>query len=494
MTSYSIQALEKLVQDGIQTVEFLQQDPENFSKTYGRSAIQKPTTRNRIDAWESLRSDNDNTHNTDKGRDRSETRKNKSESEGASRIDARDGGEGSAKRQITTSGEKSLDYQVWDAQNITRSGGGAWRDSESGLPELGARGNADHDRDQEPQGYNPDGEVDAGEHRQIMIMDHEMSAAETNPDSTSAVNIRNATTDDLQDVFKEGAPKMHRRLRGITTMSTAEEKAGRSSDPVKKGIEENTASTLLGVIPLSGNGAIPNVHQLLLHQPSSDAHAEDAQSCVQDVQQTGFTYQSDSSAHDSQSIEGKIDLVLNQLEVLHKKLDCLPEIKEEIKNINKKITNLSLGLSTVENYIKSMMVIIPGSGKNESNNDKEINPDLRAVIGRDRTRGLKEVQSSKSNLEDLNIDNPYKTGIDSSFIIKELDFKDSNAANFIPRNDKSSYYTIIAMIKDEVSDKVKQQEIIEWVEQTAETMSLDEIYRILRSSFNEISSEDDLED
>lgn len=205
---------------------------------------------------------------------------------------------------------------------------------------------------------------------------------------------------------------------------------------------------------------------------------------MQDVSTTGATGQSNEAACYNQEVEGKLNLVLRELDSISKRLDYLPEIKEEIKNINKKITNLSLGLSTVENYIKSMMIIIPSSGKAEGKDTPEVNPDLKAVIGRDKTRGLREVLDQRSDLESLELTSSTKGSIDKKYITQELDFDKSNAANFIPSNDPSSYYTIVAMIKDEIEDIKKQHDLINWVSESMTKYPIEQIYRLVREALD----------
>nr|WPV62551.1 MAG: phosphoprotein [Longquan rodent jeilongvirus 2] len=485
MTSYNIAELTKLVHNGIQTVESLQQSKEDLQKTYGRSAIQQPGTKARVAAWESISSNNDNTSSKDQGRARGKEGGNQDESKG---NPTDDGGHGEKPRGywvLSETRKETPDKQVRDAKDIDGNSSRTGGYSAGGLPEAGAGEHTDQSGNQESEGYDPDGQVDAGDLKQIMLMDHEMSAAESAGPDQSSAKIRNATTDDFAAVFEEGTPKIHRRLRGITSAVNAPPTSVFDTNPVKKGTAESTVSTLLGDEQLSGNGAIHSVHPSLLLQPNTPAHAENAQGCVPDVSETGSTTQSDKAPCNCEKVEGKIDLLIRDFEAVSKKLDILPEIKEEIKNINKKITNLSLGLSTVENYIKSMMIIIPGSGKQNNSDESDVNPDLRAVIGRDRTRGLKEVSTAKSDLETLDQISYQDNTIDNKYVTKGLDFTRSNAANFVPSEDRGSYYTIVSMIKDEIRDIRKQNELIAWMTKALEDTSMDEMYRIIREALDD---------
>lgn len=484
MSDYNPDVLQQLVKDGIKTIELLQQSPEDFQKTYGRSAIQEPSTRARIQSWESRNPDHDYTGNKNQRSEGAKERANKSESAGTASADGGHGDKPSNNGGDSQNEYQGSDQQVWDAAYNDGNSGGAWGGSTGGLPTAGERGYPITTGNQEFEGYHPDGPVDAREYNQISSMDHEMSAAETLGSSTQLTTMRNATTDDFAKIFEEGTPKVHRRLRGITAVVPAQKQPGVVGGPVKKGTDGSTVSTLLGDVPLSGSGAIPNVHPSLLHQPKKNAHAENAQGSVQDVSTTGAIGQSDEAAHFDQEVEGKLNLVLKELDLISKKLDYLPEIKEEIRNINKKITNLSLGLSTVENYIKSMMIIIPSSGKPDVNDTAEVNPDLKAVIGRDKTRGLKEVTTHRSDLESLDLPSPATSEIDPKYLTQDLDFTKSNAANFVPGNDASSFYTIVAMIKDEVTDVKRQQELIKWVSDSMNKHPMGQIYRVVREALD----------
>uniref|UniRef100_A0AAU7E448 Phosphoprotein n=1 Tax=Otomys rat paramyxovirus TaxID=3141898 RepID=A0AAU7E448_9MONO len=488
MTSYSIAELEKLVQDGIKTIESLQQNPQDVQKTYGRSAIQKPSTRTRVDAWESYIANHDHSGYKFKGSQGSEEGANEDES---SRNPGNHGGYGDESRSdriLPKTEKEEPDQQVWNAEDNHGDSGRSGRNSPSGLQQARQGGDSKSERDQEPEGYNPDGEVDAGEHRQIMLMDHEMSSVEIGAAKNYGMKIRNATTEDFAQVFNEDAPRVHRRLRGINTMIGQAGSDAETINPVKKGTAESTVSTLLGDVQLSGSGAIHNVHHSLLLQPSTDAHAEDAQSSVQDVQTTGFTVQSDPSSQDYKELERKIDIILNSLDNITKRLDMIPEIKEEIKNTNKKITNLSLGLSTIEGYIKSMMIIIPGSGKPDDGEAAEVNPDLKAVIGRDRTRGLKEVSHQRSTLENLEGGSVSAGVIEEQYITRPLNFTTSNASNFVPTNDRASYFTIVAMIKSEVKDIKKRQGLIDWFTNSLDEYDILDLYKMLREALDEYNS------
>lgn len=490
MTSYSIQALEKLVNDGIQTVQFLQQNKEDIQKTYGRSAIQKPSTKERVQAWEAVaESEAGGDHPQDTG------------AGGGQGVHEDEGqvhtyGHGYSGEEIQSTADISAIQQprqynqVWNDQNTYANniGEGGIPQNSSGQPSTD--GYAHGEGDQESSGGNPSGTVDAGDYRELMIFDHETSGIESGASGNQTMKIRNATEEDLGNVMMEGSSKIHKRLRGVAALTEPLPAPRNMGGPVKKGTEESSVSTLLGGRHTSGSGAIHNVHPSLLLQPSAYVHAEGAPECVQDVSETGHTFQSSQAESNRAGTESKIDLLLTQLETIGKKLDMLPEIKEEIKNINKKITNLSLGLSTVEGYIKSMMIIIPGSGKADGDDKTETNPDLKAVIGRDRTRGLDEVKAKRSTLESLNDSLPYDGEIDNEYLVRDLDFRKGNASNFVATESYSSFLTMHNMIKEEVKDPDQRLGLLNWLEESFEKLDHRDLYRALRNILNRIAEED----
>lgn len=525
MAVYSTAELNTLVKNGIQTVEFIQQAPKNPKETYGRSAIQKPTTRDRVKAWEGVNPNPDHDYTGGDSSNKAGGSKTSKEgkSQGDSQADGRSGGE-ETKPQIGQD-SKAGNRESGDAADSSAQHTAVGGDANPKLPGSGENRPAGGEGNPASERSIGDDSVSNEEFRVILGADHETSALETTGSSPVVINIRDATTEDFAQIFEEGPSKVHRRLSGIAAYSGSDQTKQNSGNPVKKGIAESTASTHLVDVPSSESGAIPNVHQLLLRQPSSNAHAESAPEGVSNVSTTGSTYKSCETASYNPDVEGKIDLLIDAVDRISRKLDLLPEVKEEIKNINKKITTLSLGLSVVENYIKSMMIMIPSSGKNDADADIETNPDLRPVIGRDGTRALEEMTLKRGDLEDLDSDrtpqsgddgpqgntdkqNPKNTGkeernkdtkpseiqhkeLDPKYDTKPLDFSESNASNFVPKNDYPSYMTIIAMIKNEIDDISTRESLIKWVDANVDKVDMKDIYHAIRESLDGIEGDED---
>ncbi|UQM99533.1 phosphoprotein [Ninove microtus virus] len=519
MAEYTTSELNQLVSDGIKTIEFIQQAAKNPKETYGRSAIQKPATRDRIKAWEGIAGEHDYSGGKPDDEKRGGEGVKEEEGKGNHQVARR-----SRRRKrgtpvkIESSSEVS-DRENGDGENSPTGDSTVGRPPDTGLPGTGEKGDSGSGGDTKHERSIGDDSVSNEDFRVVLSADHESSALETTGSSPAVSNVREATTEDFAQIFDEGPSKIHRRLTGIAAYAGSSQPKGSADHPVKKGIDGNTVSTPLVDVPSSENGAIPNVHPSLLRQPSSHAHAENAPEGVSSVSTTGSTWQSCETPSHNPDIEGKIDLIINTLDGITRKLDMLPEIKEEIKNINKKITTLSLGLSVVENYIKSMMIIIPSSGKNQNEEYPEINPDLKPVIGRDNTRGLDEVTLKRGNLEDLNeeqepplkdqqpkqdTEGPNRSGkesansgkpkrtprtIDDKHIIKPLNFDESNAANFKPKNDFASYMTIVAMIRNEIDDISVRESLIKWVDTNIAATGAEEVYNIIRESLDKMNSE-----
>nr|WOF00913.1 W protein [Jeilongvirus sp.] len=237
MSDYTPEALQQLVKNGIKTIELLQQSPEDFQKTYGRSAIQEPTTRARVQAWESLNTNHDNTSNQDQRSQGAKEGTNTGESKGAPPADGRHGNQSKSVSDDPMIGVQGANHPLWDAKYNDGDSSRYRGDTAGGLPTIGEGSNTFQPGDQEFEGYHPDGPVNAGEYSQISAMDHEMSADEMYGSTIQLTSMRNATTDDFEKVLEEGTPKVHSRLRGITAVVLSPKQVGAVGGPVKKGAQ-----------------------------------------------------------------------------------------------------------------------------------------------------------------------------------------------------------------------------------------------------------------
>ncbi|WJL29490.1 phosphoprotein [Denotus virus] len=523
MAEYTTAELNKLVQDGIQTIEYLQQASKNPKETYGRSAIQKPATRDRIKAWEGLAADHDYTGGTSSNEKGGRKGDEEEKSKGDTKMDGRSGRQEGGDKQEVKKDPDDINRESRDGEDPVVDSTTVGGTPEPGLPGLGEEGHTGAAGDTVLERSIGDDTVSNDDFRTVLGADHESSSLETTGKSVGVTQVREATTEDFTQIFDEGPAKIHRRLTGIAAYTGPSAPRTSSSNPVKKGIAESTASTHLVDVQSSESGAIPNVHQSLLRQPNSNAHAESAPEGVSDVSTTRSTWKSFEAASYNKDVEDKIDHIIGTLDGITRKLDMLPEIKEEIKNINKKITTLSLGLSVVENYIKSMMIIIPSSGKQNETEGEETNPDLKPVIGRDNTRGLPEVVLKRGELEDLDSETPNDHAqenqaepsgpkkelnhtnaehpkprprdkhpqLNPKHSTEPLDFNKPNASNFKPQNDYATYMTVISMIRNEIDDIAVREPLIKWVDNNIAEIGMEEIYNLIRESLDNLSNSDE---
>ncbi|AAX86028.1 W protein [J virus] len=235
MNSYSVQALEQLVNDGIKTAQFFQKNQENIQKTYGRSAIGLPTTKERISAWEAVAE-------TPYG-EQIQLGGGNGEDQRGEQAEGQDnpGGHGHGGEEIPTGANPSAlqlqgSYnQVWDGPNVATYSGGEGGDTGNQHGRTDSGSAADTGGSNQSDGSSTYSTVDAGDLRQMMIFDHETSAIEVGASKNNTMKIRNATEEDLGNVMSEGTSKIHKRLRGVAAMTDPLPVPRTTGGPVKKG-------------------------------------------------------------------------------------------------------------------------------------------------------------------------------------------------------------------------------------------------------------------
>uniref|UniRef100_A0AAU7T287 Non-structural protein V n=1 Tax=Gainesville rodent jeilong virus 1 TaxID=3163281 RepID=A0AAU7T287_9MONO len=235
MSEYSNKELTKLVQDGIETINFIQQNKEDIQKTYGRSAIEKPTTKERTKAWEAVSAGKAAEGGGRAGAlgDR-ETGK-----EGTSQTSAGStGSDGGITTKTPGSGSthsRDPNNKVGNVENSAGVSGtyggdpGSKYNTEStdGLPRPGGAAKSGK--------RNPAVAIDPKDYDQIVSLDEETEKIESNPDYATTVTIRDATPVDFGTILEEDTSKTHKRLRGIT-MAALESIPETSDAPmIKKG-------------------------------------------------------------------------------------------------------------------------------------------------------------------------------------------------------------------------------------------------------------------
>ncbi|UQM99588.1 phosphoprotein [Meliandou mastomys virus] len=488
MTSYTTSELKKLVQDGMETIEFIQQNKEDIQKTYGRSAIEKPSTKERTVAWEKFTKDK-NLRGEMGTRGLGSNQGGKEEGGKPNAEDSRqDRGRGTAEGSdhgSNSSGEtiqpiNLTNYPHNCERNRPNTGHEKVDDAKPGCSFSGGT--------EDNSGGHSASYITTSDYNQILNFDEETNKVETDPSHQTTMTIRDATADDLGLVLTGEPGNVHKRLRGITS-STLEpiNEAGPSSG-IKKGTDGNTASTRSEEKCMSENGATQCVQRSPQPQSNKNASAENARGSVQTVSKTGSSTKDTQTTQDYTSIEEKVELLLSKFNQIEKKVSLLPEIKEEFKNINKKLTNLSIAVATVENYIKDMMIIIPKSGSLENNSQADTNPDLRPIIGRDQTRGLDEIAEKKSTLESFDSGFTPAYEVKKEMLIYDLDFAKSNASNFVPENTWESLRIMKDMVDDSLKNKKMATKIKKWLEAQLSEQNPKDVYNALIESLNDLKA------
>ncbi|AYM47532.1 phosphoprotein [Bat paramyxovirus] len=288
----------------------------------------------------------------------------------------------------------------------------------------------------------------------------------------------------LDEVIEETNPIPKRRLKSLDNIQAAVNKIPPQSSVIKKTTEENMSSQKLKMGQSSKAGATLNVHQSQCIPGDTHANVENAQSGVNCAMMTTEEIReisnNESTIDNNRILERKLDLILENQDKILKKLDQLAEIKEEVNSIKKTLANQSLALSTVENYIGEMMIIIPKSGNPGDAQSKadQTNPDLRPVIGRDSNRGKKEVTRKLNNNEKIEIGEDFYSipVAEEKYLPTPINNNENNAANFIPKEDKTSYKIIREIIRKQVSDINNQNEVLKLFDENIGAVPIQQLY------------------
>nr|QJD08159.1 phosphoprotein [Rinderpest morbillivirus] len=156
---------------------------------------------------------------------------------------------------------------------------------------------------------------------------------------------------------------------------------------------------------------------------------------------------------DIQDIKAALAKLHEDQQVIITRLESLLSLKGEIDSIKKQINKQNISISTIEGHLSSIMIAIPGFGKdpNDPTADVDINPDLRPIISRDSGRALAEVL--KKPASDRQSKDTGKLGIESKgllkkeFQLKPIEKKSSSAIRFVPDGGVASRGVIRSIIK-----------------------------------------------
>lgn len=480
MSGFDPSDLAASVENGLQIAGFIQKNREKINKTYGRSAITGPPTKERAIAWEDFYKDlleENGRHDIGQLDEKRVEKKDGSSSDiglGQHKshlsLHGSDSGESNANRD-----NKSRDVEGYNGQDNERGSGPCDPNGESS-----GVGNTDTKRADESQistgllesPTDDAGRMDDEKHQPIRRDTKRAGLTESSSDSLSV--------EELDSVLNEESALSSKRLKSYTKLKELSKKPDKPSNPIKKGTEERSLSMYSMEEPSSKNGATRDVHQSEKSRPGKNAGVDNVEI---DAASVNLTYhpQPDDQI---QLIKNKLDQVIMTQNKILEKLTFINEVKEEITNIKKGMHNFGLTLSTIEGYINSLMIVIPKSGVAEENDDKKVNPDLRMVIGRDKSRGLNDYDNKSIKIKNdrFGEDLFAVTEIDESAFLTPINKKKNHAAKFVPSNDKTSLVVVEELVKRKVKDESIRDKMLELIKLNAESMSVNDIYEEVKNA------------
>ncbi|WJL29517.1 phosphoprotein [Piparella virus] len=484
MSSNIINEQAKSVDNGIKIIEFIQKNQEQLQKTHGRSAITGPPTRIRAEEWEKYLSNQNGTTGglSDQGssipRTEEESSKGRNSGSGVSlgsaSISESNNNQSTSDRDNQRGNAEDLDGKSQQGRGISRS------DSD---PSIVVR-DTDQSGDKEPRGCSQTSM------RPVQDVERMGGSSVSNQHPTptrrgiTVIDKLSEGDDVFDEVLQSDPAEQERRLKNTNKLRGLLEIQDTPVGPIKKGTEGNIVSMYSKGPQPSESGAIQSVLESESSRYKRSVSADTAQESASCASLT----ESGQTPFSLEEMHTKIDnLVSNQSKIIEK-LNTVFEIKEEVNNIKKSVNNLSLAISTIESYISSLMIVIPGSGKNNNSDPTkpELNPDLRMVVGRDRTRGLNEVttRQQRNLVEPFGEDIFTPPTLDSSVLLENVNKDRNHAARFIPSEDGISYKVIKAMIETKVDDKEIQQELIGLLDQNYGKIPLNLIYEEISQLLN----------
>ncbi|UOL48912.1 phosphoprotein [Wufeng Typhlomys cinereus jeilongvirus 1] len=480
---------DKLIEDGIQTIQFIQANKPDIQKTYGRSTIQGPSTRVRTDAWEKYIGANTGGASAEARRDQI----SQGEDEGGCSTGDNSTGQDSTelsiyKEEITKPGQDN-NHQVGDGENNNGDHKGHRKNTDSGSLQGDRGGRSGRGRVNEPEGSIRDKPAYLEDDSGLIMHSHDGQRTENDNKIVKPKDIPNATPEDIRSVLSEEAGSVHKRLSNLSVLTQIAETEHQAEPPVKKGIEGNTASVSQMEERQLESGATPAVRKSQQYRSSRSVSAGSVQSNVSNVSTTS----NDDIEQDtcSSSLEEKIDKIMNDQKIIMRYLKGLGEITEEIKTLRRSIQKQALALSTVESYITDMMIIIPKFGNPNYDPNSDRNPDLRPVIGRDTTRGLKEVSKKWDAADSFDPSKKPVLQLNKEVLTEPLNFQKNNAANFVPSEDYANYMILLGIIDNEVNDKRVAQKLKELLKSQYGKLKLEDLARDIRKFIDRFREQQD---
>lgn len=476
--------VEKLadIDNGLEIAEFIQKNREQINKTYGRSAISSPTTRERAEAWSKFIEETNAQDDGSQGGGNSKTRNKEAKSTVPNRDVEKDESVLSAFENCVSDASSSGDNSSRDAVNSVESDPN-WEiiPSKNNLPAERGRDPLTSGGGESVQSLNNTSGVTESDG----WTDREKLNTNNVPDDQGLKSgLKETTNEDLQDLIGEADAPETRRLKNANQYNEIQKKLDSNIPVVKKTTGGNTQLKRLEVRLESPAGATQCVPQSPLSPGSFHASVESAQKNVQDASMNDESEAANQKTQlgSSNQLEKKLDLLVENQAKMLIKLNAVLEVKEELAAIKKMLTNHSLALSTLDKYISDLMIVIPKSGVCEDQSQKEVNPDLRMVIGRDKNRGIKEVTKRREMREPIEIPEEMfvPPEVDNQYILKDIDNNANNAANFVPTDDLVSKEIICNIIKKNVESAALRNDLLDLVQDSFGKIPLQEIYETIK--------------
>lgn len=478
------------INNGLKTIEFIQKNRDSIIRTYGRSAISDPKTKDRTKAWEEfINHTTTNNGGSQRGTESPEgnsSRKSSIHPENVEKMSSESShtkGDNNKPDDCGNHTNRNADHVVGPDEERGAESGQCLADN-SRLKHSNTNGRTESASSSKDNGRSCTRVGSENGERP------DSKTTETIKREQGERSVKETTQGDLDEILQETDLMPSKKLKNSSKIQQLTGTIKSENHKVKKTTEENSSSTKKKTKLPSKAGAIPSALLSDQNQPAIHAAVENVQINANNAPTTSAEG-NDSKIPETMIsnfdiLEKKIDQLLENQEKILTKLTMISEIKEEISGIKKSLTNQSLAISTVEKYISEMMIIIPKSGQPDQMEGKDINPDLKMVIGRDQTRGYKDMSKKYDQRDKIDIsDDIYiPREIDETYILKDIDNTKNNAANFIPTNDSVSYQIIRDIINKEVKMPEVAEELHQLVDDSIGKIDANELYTMITTMLN----------
>nr|AIL54015.1 phosphoprotein [Peste des petits ruminants virus]QXT58651.1 phosphoprotein [Peste des petits ruminants virus] len=295
-------------------------------------------------------------------------------------------------------------------------------------------------------------------------------------DVVKSTDVEKLEGDNIQEVLNSQKSKRGKFQGGKTLRvpETPDVKHPRpSAQSIKKGTDGN--SVLSGTVTecSSINGATQAVPESRWESSERNAFVESAPKSarsaktIQELPQESGTIASPTQPKENdseyeyeddlfiemQDIRASIAKIHDDNKTILSKLDSILLLKGEIDTIKKQISKQNISISTIEGHLSSIMIAIPGFGKEvkDPTSEVELNPDLRPIISRDSGRALAEVLKKpavdRSPKTGFKVNSGSKGQLLKDLQLKPVDKQASSAIGFVPSDHESSRSVIRSIIK-----------------------------------------------